>query len=263
MKLSHLFVLSTALVVTGAIAQQAAAPTTAAPAETAATGTPPAADAAAPAPAPVVVVDTGPAKAGDPKAGQAKAGACAACHGLDGNASLPIYPKLAGQHEHYIWRQLHLYQNGGRDNAIMLGMAATLTQQDMRDIGAYFSTQKVTAGVADDTVISTGPLSGQKFYTVGQNIYRGGKPSAGVPACMACHGPAGAGIPGPSYPALGGQHAEYTAAKLTAFRDGTVWGKDKEANVIMSQAAKGLSDEDIQSLASFLQGLHKADRSKK
>ncbi len=263
MKLSHLFVLSTALVVTGAIAQQAAAPTTVAPAETVATGTPTAAVEAAPAPAPVVVVDTGPATAGDPKAGQAKAGACAACHGLDGNASLPIYPKLAGQHEHYIWRQLHLYQNGGRDNAIMLGMAATLTQQDMRDIGAYFSTQKVTAGVADDTVISTGPLAGQKFYTVGQNIYRGGKPSAAVPACMACHGPAGAGIPGPSYPALGGQHAEYTVAKLTAFRDGMVWGKDKEANVIMSQAAKGLSDEEIQSLASFLQGLHKADRSTK
>lgn len=250
MKLSHLFALSTALAVTGAIAQQAGAP-----------ATEPASPAAEPAvaPAPVVAVaDNGPAKAGDPKAGQAKAGACGACHGLDGNSTLAMYPKLAGQHETYIWRQLHLFKNGGRDNAIMLGMAAVLTQQDMRDIGAYFSTQNITAGVADDAVIAEGPNAGQKFYAVGERIYRGGKPAAGVPACMACHGPAGAGVPGPSYPALGGQHAEYTAAKLTAFRDGAVWGKGTEANVIMSQAAQGLSDEEILSLASFLQGFHKA-----
>lgn len=256
MKLSHFLALSAALAVTGAIAQQATAPV--APAGEAvaepATGS-------EPATAPVnVVVDTGPATAGDPKAGQAKAGACAACHGLDGNSSLAIYPKIAGQHETYLWRQLHLFQNGGRDNAVMLGMAAALTQQDMRDIGAYFSTQKITAGVADDAIVSAGPFAGQKFFVAGEKIYRGGKPGTSVPACMACHGPAGAGVPGPSYPAIGGQHAEYTAAKLTAFRDGTVWGKDKEANVIMSQAAKGLSDEEILSLASFLQGLHKAER---
>lgn len=255
MKLSHFVLLSTALAVTGAIAQQAAAP---APEKTAAETAPVAET--VPAPAPVAVADGGPAKAGDPKAGQAKAGACAACHGLDGNASLPIYPKLAGQHEHYVWRQLQLFKNGGRDNAIMLGMAATLTQQDMRDIGAYFSTQKINAGVADDSIVSAGPFAGQKFFAAGEKIYRGGKPGTGVPACMACHGPAGAGVPGPSYPALGGQHAEYTAAKLTAFRDGTVWGKDKDANVIMSQAAKGLSDEEILSLASYLQGLHRAER---
>lgn len=258
MKLSHFVILSAALVVTGAIAQQAAAPVAVAPAEKAAVETAPAVEAA---PAPVALaVDNGPAKAGDPKAGQAKAGACAACHGLDGNASLAMYPKLAGQHETYVWRQLQLFKNGGRDNAIMLGMAATLTQQDMRDIGAYFSTQKITAGVADDGIVKAGPFAGQKFFAAGEKIYRGGKPGAAVPSCMACHGPAGAGVPGPSYPALGGQHAEYTAAKLTAFRDGAVWGKDKDANVIMSQAAKGLSDEEILSLASYLQGLHRAER---
>ena len=259
MKLSHVFVFSTALAVTGAIAQQAGAPVAADSVKAAVSEAMPAAEAAPPA----VVVDTGPAIAGDPKAGQTKAGACAACHGLDGNASLALYPKLAGQHENYTWRQLHLFQNGGRDNAIMLGMAAALTQQDMRDIGAYFGTQKTTTGVADDSIISAGPYAGQKFYAVGESIYRGGKPGAGVPTCMACHGPAGAGVPGPTYPALAGQHAEYTAAKLTAFRDGTVWGKDKEANVIMSQVAKNLSDEEIQSLASFLQGLHHADRTGK
>ena len=254
MKLSHLAILTAAFAVTTAIAQQAAAPT----ADTAAAA--PTAEAVV-APAPVAVVaDTGPAKAGDPKAGQTKAGACAACHNLDGNSTAAIYPKLAGQHEQYIWRQLKLFKSGERDNAIMLGMSAALTQQDMRDIGAYFSTQKITAGVADDGIVSAGPFAGQKFYAAGEKIYRGGKPGAAVPSCMACHGPAGAGVPGPSYPAIGGQHAEYTAAKLTAFRDGTVWGKDKEANVIMSQAAKGLSDEEILSLASFLQGLHKTEQ---
>jgi cytochrome c553 len=254
MKLSHLAILTAAFAVTTAIAQQAAAP---------AAGT----DAAAPvpaaetvvAPAPVAVVaDTGPAKPGDPKAGQTKAGACAACHNLDGNSALAIYPKLAGQHEQYIWRQLKLYKSGERENAIMLGMSAALTEQDMRDIGAYFSTQKVLAGVADESTVAAGPNAGKKFYQVGEKIYRAGKPAEGVPACAACHGPAGAGMPGPTYPALGGQHAEYTAARLTAFRDGMVWGKDKNANVIMSQAAKNLTDEEIQGLSTYLQGLHKA-----
>lgn len=252
MKLSHLAILTAAFAVTTAIAQQASAP--AVPAATAA----PAVEAAA-VPAPVAVaVDTGPAKAGDPKAGQTKAGACAACHGLDGNAAAPLYPKLAGQHEQYIWRQLKLYKSGERENAIMLGMSAALTEQDMRDIGAYFGSQKVLAGVADESVIAAGPNAGKKFYQVGEKIYRSGNAAQGVPACAACHGPAGAGMPGPTYPALGGQHASYTAARLTAFREGAVWGKDKNANVIMSQVAKNLTDEEIQGLSSYLQGLHKA-----
>ena len=253
MKLSRLVVICAALAVTTAIAQKAVAP---------AAKKDPAALVASPAPsamAPVVLaVDTGPAKAGDPKAGQTKAGACAACHSLDGNATDPQYPKLAGQHEQYIWRQLKLFKSGERENAIMMGMSAALTEQDMRDIGAFFGTQKVIAGVADESVIAVGPHAGKKFYQVGERIFRGGNASTNVPACMACHGPAGAGIPGPTYPALGGQHASYTAAKLTAFRDGMIWGKDKNANVIMSQAAKNLSDEEIQGLASYLQGLHKA-----
>lgn len=250
MKLSHLAILTAAFAVTTAIAQQAAAP---------AASTEAAAPAAVVAPAVVpVVADTGPAKAGDPKVGQTKAGACAACHSLDGNATDPLYPKLAGQHEQYIWRQLKLFKSGERDNAIMLGMSAALTEQDMRDIGAYYGSQKVLAGVADESVIAAGPNAGKKFYQVGEKIYRAGKPAEGVPACAACHGPAGAGMPGPTYPALGGQHASYTAARLTAFREGTVWGKDKNANVIMSQAAKNLTDEEIQGLSSYLQGLHKA-----
>ena len=258
MKLSRLALLSAAFVVTTAIAQQATTPDTTAPAAE------PVAAAPVVAAAPIVLaVDTGPAKAGDPKAGQTKAGACAACHGLDGNSTVDIYPKLAGQHELYIWRQLKLFKSGERANPIMLGMAAALTEQDMRDIGAYYSTQKIIAGVADDSVIASGPNAGKKFYQVGEKIYRAGNPSTGVPACMACHGPTGAGMPGPTYPALGGQHATYTAATLTTFHDGMVWGKDKNANVIMSQVAKNLSTEEIQGLATYLQGLHKANKSEK
>ena len=211
------------------------------------------------APAPVVALaDTKPATAGDAKAGQTKAGACAACHGLDGNSADPQYPKLAGQHERFIWRQLKLFKSGERENAIMMGMASALGEQDMRDIGAYFATQRALPGVADDTPIATGNNAGKKFYQVGEKIFRAGKPSAGVPACMACHGPTGRGNPGPAYPSLGGQHAGYTTARLQFFRGGGIWGKDANANIVMSQVSKNLSDEEIQGLATYVQGLHNA-----
>lgn len=210
-----------------------------------------------PAPAPVVTLeaDNTPATWGDAQAGAGKAAACAACHGLDGNSADPQYPKLAGQHELFIARQLALFKSGERANAIMLGFAATLSAQDRRDIGAYFASQKVVPGVADDSQVDAGPNQGRRFYEVGQRLYRAGVPARGIPACQACHGPTGAGVPGP-YPALGGQHAGYTAATLTAFRDGTVWGKDANANAVMSAVAANLSDEEIQGLATFLEGLH-------
>lgn len=198
----------------------------------------------------------GPANPGDATAGEAKAAACAACHGADGNAADPQYPNLAGQHEHYIARQLKLFKSGERDNAIMLGFAATLSSQDMRDIGAYFAKQAPRPGVADETVIAEGPNAGRKFYEVGQKLYRSGDPARGIPSCAACHGPAGAGVPGPSWPALHAQHAQYTALQLRSFRDGMVWGKDANANAIMSAVARNLTDEEIDSLASYLQGLH-------
>ncbi|KFN42279.1 c-type cytochrome [Arenimonas oryziterrae] len=241
MKFLRILGVASAVLVTTAVAQQAA------------TVTP----APEPAAAPVVALaDAKPATFGDAKAGQAKAGACAACHGLDGNSADSQYPKLAGQHERYIWRQLKLFKSGERNNAIMMGMGAPLSEQDMRDIGAFFATQKVVPGVADDTKIATGPNQGRKFYEVGERIFRAGKPAAGVPACLACHGPSGRGNPGPSYPSLGGQHAAYTVAKLQGFRGGETWGKDANANVIMPAIARNLSDEEIQSLATYIQGLH-------
>lgn len=210
----------------------------------------------APAPAVVLEADNTPATWGDATAGAGKAAACAACHGLDGNSSDPQYPKLAGQHERYIARQLALYKSGERENPIMLGFAATLSAQDMRDIGAYFASQKVVAGVADDSLIAEGPNQGRRFYEVGEELFRAGKSDGSVPACQACHGPTGTGNPGPAWPSLGGQHAGYTATQLTAFRDGKVWGKDKNANAIMAGVAAQLSDEEIQGLATYIEGLH-------
>lgn len=197
------------------------------------------------------------ANVGDAKAGASKAAACAACHGLDGNGTDPaLYPRLAGQSERYVSRQLALFKSGERVNAIMQPYAAALSAQDMRDLGAYFSTQASGAGVADDTAIASGPNAGMKFYEVGQKLYRGGDATRGVPACMACHGPSGAGNPGPAYPHVGGQQSWYVARRLQEYRTGTTSERDPALFEVMAQVAKPLSDEEIQSLASYMQGLH-------
>jgi len=202
--------------------------------------------------------DTAAVVPGSAEAGQGKAAVCAACHGMDGNSADPQYPKLAGQHERYIARHLALYKSGERNNAIMLGFAAMLSPQDMRDIGAYFAGQTARAGLADETVISSGPNEGRKFYEIGEKLYRGGDLERGIPACGACHGPAGDGNPGPAYPHLAGQHAGYTAAQLNLFRDGTVHGRGDNANAVMAGVARYLTDEEIQALATYIEGLHEA-----
>jgi cytochrome c553 len=204
-----------------------------------------------------VTAELAKAKGGDAQAGAAKAAACAACHGLDGNATDPaLYPRLAGQSERYIAHQLALFKSGERANAIMLPYATALSVQDMRDIGAYFSTQKSGASIADDSVIASGPNKGMKFYEVGQKLYRSGDTRRDIPACMACHGPAGAGNPGPAYPHVGGQQSWYTARRLQEYRAGTTTVRDAALFNVMSTVAKLLTDEEIQSLSSYMQGLH-------
>lgn len=241
MKFTRILGVAAALAVASVMAQEAATVTPAPETEA--------------APVATLEADNTPATFGDAAAGATKAAACAACHGLDGNSADPLYPKLAGQHENYIARQLSLYKTGERQNAIMMGFASALSAQDMRDIGAYFSSQKVVPGVADDSLVAAGPNQGRKFYQVGERLFRAGNAAQGVPACQACHGPTGAGIPGP-YPSIGGQHSAYTATQLTAFREGAVWGKDKRANAVMSGVAANLSDEEIQGLATYIEGLH-------
>jgi cytochrome c553 len=205
------------------------------------------------------VADLAKAQWGDPKAGATKAGACAACHGLDGNPSDPQYPRLAGMPERYIAHQLALFKSGQRTTgmaAVMMPMAAPLSAQDMRDLGSYFAQQKAASGIADDTAIATGPYAGKKYFEVGQTLFRGGDPVRGIPACMACHGPTGAGNPGPAYPHLAGQQSAYVVRRLQEYRAGTTTQSDPHLFQIMATVAKPLTDEEIQSLASYLQGLH-------
>jgi cytochrome c553 len=183
---------------------------------------------------------------GDAKAGEGKAGACGACHGMDGNSSDKTYPKLAGQNEAYVARQLALFKSQKRQNPIMLGFASQLSEQDMHDVGAFFATKTVLPGVTDE-----------KLLERGQAIYRGGDATLGVPACMACHGPDGRGMAGAGYPQLAGQWADYVQAKLKDWKGGTTWGDDNTAK-IMPEIAKRLGDQDIAALASYVEGLHTA-----
>jgi cytochrome c553 len=196
---------------------------------------------------------------GDPQAGATKAGVCAACHGLDGNPTDPMYPRMAGQSERYIAHQLALFKSGERNTgmaAVMVPFASMLSAQDMRDIGAFFATQAAGAGIADDSVITSGPNQGMKFYQVGQKLFRSGDMARGIPACMACHGPTGAGNPGPAYPHIGGQQADYVARRLQEYRAGTTSESDPHLFNMMATVAKSLTDEEISSLGSYLQGLH-------
>ncbi|MGA6149361.1 c-type cytochrome [Stenotrophomonas sp. NPDC077461] len=196
---------------------------------------------------------------GDAKAGQAKAAACAACHSADGNSTVEMYPSIAGQSERYVAQQMALIANGQRTSgasAAMVPFVQDLTPQDMRDIGAYFATQKASAGLADDGLVSEGPYAGKKFYEIGQQLYRGGDADRGIPACMACHGPTGAGNPGPAYPHIGGQHAAYVARRLQEYQAGVTHETDKAHFQIMATIARQLTEQEIQALGSYLQGLH-------
>ena len=196
---------------------------------------------------------------GDVKAGATKAGTCAACHGLDGNPTDPQYPRLAGQSERYIAHQIALFKSGERNTGMAAAMkpfADALSDQDARDLGAYFATQKSGAGVADDTVIASGVNKGKKFFEVGEQLFRNGDKARGIPACMACHGPSGAGNPGPAYPHIAGQQAAYSQRRLEEYRAGTTTQRDPHLFEIMATIASELTDEEIGSLASYLQGLH-------
>lgn len=166
---------------------------------------------------------------------------CAACHNADGNSTIPMYPKLASQHSEYITKQLQDFKSGARKNAVMAGIAATLTPEDMINLGAYFNAQAAKGGIAK----SNGAGS------PGEKIYRAGIAETGVPACASCHGPTGAGIP-VQFPRLSGQHAEYTVAQLNAFRSGE---RANDSAKMMRMIASKLSDQDIAAVADYIQGL--------
>ncbi|HEX5124722.1 MAG TPA: c-type cytochrome [Rhodanobacteraceae bacterium] len=183
---------------------------------------------------------------GDAKAGEGKAATCSACHGMDGNATDKTYPKLAGQNEAYVVRQLGLMKGGKRTNPVMMPFIGNLSDQDLHDLGAFYASKTSLPGVADE-----------KLLARGQALYRGGDTTLGVPACMACHGPDGRGMAGAGYPQVAGQWADYIQAKLKDFKNGTTWGDDNNAR-IMPEIAKHLGDSDIAALASYVEGLHSA-----
>lgn len=184
---------------------------------------------------------------GDPaKAQQIVTTVCAACHGADGNSAIPVNPNLAGQHPEYIYKQLVNFKPQGgkaaeRANPVMGGMVATLSEEDMKNIAAFFASQKAKPGTARDAAL----------VKQGEAIYRGGVAAKGVPACAACHAPNGAGMPA-QFPRIAGQHADYTVAQLKAFRGGQ--RANDPAQMMRGTAAK-MSDQEITAVAEYIAGL--------
>ena len=165
--------------------------------------------------------------------------ACITCHGPKGQSAMGTWPKLSAQHPAYLARQLKNFKEGVRANAIMMGMAAALTDQDMANIAAYLAQQPPSQGVAQD----------KETIELGQSIYRGGIAAKGVPACAGCHSPNGAGIPA-QYPRQAGQWAEYSNSQLMSFREGT------RKNIQMNMIATKLSDNEMKAVSDYMAGLH-------
>lgn len=180
--------------------------------------------------------------AGDVAAGKNKAAVCAGCHGADGNSMVPNWPKLAGQHASYITKQLSDFKAGNRNDPTMSPMAAPLSEQDMADLAAYFSSQKVAIGSAN-----------AEKAALGKKLYQGGDSAKGISACMACHGPSGAGNPGAKYPALHGQQSMYVVKQLQDFRSGA---RTNDPAKMMSSIAAKMSNEEIEAVAEYIAGLH-------
>jgi len=164
---------------------------------------------------------------------------CAACHGADGNSSIALNPKLAGQHPEYLLKQLKNFKEGKRANVVMGGVVANMSADDMKNLAAYFAEQKPALGKA----------KANGAGSLGEKIYRGGIAASGVPACAACHGANGTGIP-KQFPRVAGQHADYTLAQLRAFR----LGERANAPMMMTIAVK-MTDAEMQAVADYMQGL--------
>ncbi len=172
--------------------------------------------------------------------GQATSAAvCAACHTADGSRGSPANPILQGQHPEYLAKQLAEFKEGKRDNAIMKGMAATLSEADMKNVAAFYASKQAKPGFAKN----------KELVALGEKIYRGGIADRSVPACAACHSPTGAGIPA-QYPRLAGQHSDYTEAQLVAFRGGVRKNSDQ-----MTGVAAKLNDKEIKAVADYVAGL--------
>lgn len=186
---------------------------------------------------------------GSIEAGKAKSQTCVACHSADGNSLLTIYPKIAGQHEKYIEKQLHDLKLGmtsggkqGRYDPVMSAMAMPLSDKDIADLAAYFASQTISANSTPEDVA-----------VKGKALYSAGDAERGLTACIACHGPRGNGTELSGFPKISGQHADYIKAQLQKFRDDA---RNNDMNAMMRDVAKKLSDTDIEILSKYVGGLH-------
>lgn len=187
-----------------------------------------------------VAQDAKPPGKPDLAKGQATAQVCAACHTSDGSRGSPAYPILQGQHPEYLVKQLTEFKSGLRANAIMTGMVAALSPDDMKNVAAFYASKQAKQGFAKH----------KDLVALGEKIFRGGIADRNIPACAGCHSPDGAGIPS-QYPRLAGQHAEYTEAQLVAFRSGA-----RKNSVPMMGVAAKLNDREIKAVADYITGLY-------
>lgn len=179
---------------------------------------------------------------GDIEAGKTKSVTCVACHGTDGNSPSNLYPKLAGQHKSYLEKQLTQFKSGERNDPIMAGMAATLSEQDIKDLAAYYASQTATAETVSPEVAAAG-----------KNLYMGGDINRGIPGCTACHGPRGNGLELAKFPKISNQHPAYIKAQLEKFRSKA---RDNDPNGMMVDVATKLTDADIELLSNYISALH-------
>lgn len=197
---------------------------------------------AAPATGNVEIVASTPASAiykGNVAAGKTKAATCAACHGADGNSLIPMYPSIAGQSANYIAKQLHEFKSGERNNPVMAGMVAALTEEDMHDLAAFFAVQAPKAGTGEGSEI-------------GKKLYFSGDAAKGITACIACHGVNGKGMQQAGFPSIAGQSKDYLKTQLMTFRDGS---RANDRNGIMRNIAIKLSDADIEEVTKYMSSL--------
>lgn len=190
---------------------------------------------------------------GDVAQGKAKSVTCIGCHGVDGNSMVPTFPKIAGQNEDYLIKQLKEFKTGSRVDPIMAGIVAPLTNTDIADLAAYYASQKASLGI-----LATGDI-----FELGQKIYRGGKKSTNVTACIACHGPQGKGVPSAGFPALASQHSMYIAKQLKLFRQYSInlqTGEHKPSRTndyegMMINFTKNLTNKEIDAVSAYISGL--------
>tara|TARA_B110000046_G_scaffold183792_1_gene220710 strand:+ start:13344 stop:13985 length:642 start_codon:yes stop_codon:yes gene_type:complete len=191
--------------------------------------------------------------AGDAAAGESKVAMCSGCHGSDGNSMVAAFPKLAGLGEKYMTQQLRMVKSGERIIVEMTGILNGSSDQDLQDMAAYYDSKaRQTSGAQDITLV--GISNPEEALDYGENVYRGGNVKTGVAACTGCHSPSGNGNGPAGYPALGGQHADYIAKQLLAYRRGERASGGNAA--IMQGVAANLSDKEIKAVANYISGLN-------